>query len=94
VAAAAKSTSTRERLRTGAAAGILRDEEASALDEAFDLFMELRLEHQVEQLRAATEPDDFIDPKSLNTLTRRYVRDAFRVVAAVQRSLSSEMVYG
>jgi CBS domain-containing protein len=94
VAAGATSTSTRERLRVAAAAGILRDEEASALDEAFNLFMELRLEHQVEQLRAGTEPDDFIDPKPLNVLTRRYVREAFRVVTSVQRSLSSEMVYG
>jgi CBS domain-containing protein len=56
--------------------------------------MEHRLEHQVEQLRAATEPNDLIDPKSLNTLTRRCVREAFRVVTAVQRSLSSELVYG
>jgi CBS domain-containing protein len=94
LAAGAQSSSTAERLRAATSAGILRDDEARSLAEAFDLFSELRLEHQVEQLRAAKDPDDFIDPSSLNPLTRRYVREAFRVVTAVQRALSSELVYG
>jgi CBS domain-containing protein len=94
MAAGATSRSTPERLRAGAAAGILRNDHASSLDEAFDLFMELRLRHQVEQLRSAADPDDFVDPSSLNALSRRYVREAFRVVTAVQRSLSNELVYG
>ena len=93
MAAGATSRSTPERLRA-AAAGILRDDQASSLDEAFDLFTELRLEHQVEQLRSAATPDDFVDPRTLNALSRRYVREAFRVVTAVQRTLSNELVYG
>jgi CBS domain-containing protein len=93
MAAGATSSSTPERLRSAAAAGILSKDEARSLEEAWDLFTELRLEHQVEQLRAATDPDDYIDPSSLNPLTRRYVREAFRVVTTVQRALSSELVY-
>jgi CBS domain-containing protein len=93
IAAGATSTSTPERLRAAAAAGILGDEDATSLAEAFDLFTELRLEHQVEQLRAAGDPDDFVDPSSLNALTRRYLREAFRVVTAVQRTLSTKLVY-
>jgi CBS domain-containing protein len=93
MAAGATSSSTPERLRAAAAAGILRDEEASSLDEAFDLFSELRLEHQVEQLRAVIPPDDFVDPTSLNALTRRYLREAFRVVTAAQRTLATKRVY-
>jgi CBS domain-containing protein len=94
MAAGSTSGSTPDRLRAAAAAGILRDEEASSLDAAFDLFTELRLEHQVEQLRAGSDPDDFVDPRALDRLTRRYVREAFRVVTAVQRALSSALVYG
>jgi CBS domain-containing protein len=94
MAAGATSTSTPQRLRAAAGAGILRDDEARSLEEAFELFMELRLEHQVAQLRAAEELHDFVDPESLNTLTRRYVREAFRLVAAVQRALSGDLVYG
>jgi CBS domain-containing protein len=66
----------------------MTDADAGVLREAYDLFFGLRLEHQVEQLRAGRPPDDFIDPESLNDLTRRYVRDAFRAVAGVQRGLA------
>jgi CBS domain-containing protein len=93
MAAGATSTSTPDRLRAAAAAGVLKPDEAVSLREAFDLFAELRLEHQVEQLRAAEAPDDFVDPKRLNTLARRYVREAFRVVAATQRALTNDLVY-
>jgi CBS domain-containing protein len=93
LAAGATSSSTPDRLRAAAAAGILRDGETRSLEEAFDLFTEIRLEHQVEQLRAAADPDDFVDPASLNPLIRRYVREAFRVVTSVQRGLSGEQVY-
>ena len=59
------------------------------LEEAFELFSALRLEHQVRQLEQSREPDDRLDPEELDPLTRRYLRDAFREVAAVQRSLGS-----
>jgi CBS domain-containing protein len=93
IAAGTTATSTPERLRAAAAAGILEDDQAISLGEAFDLFTELRLEHQVEQLRAGRSPDDFVDPSSLNRLTRRYAREAFRVVMAAQRTLGNELVY-
>jgi CBS domain-containing protein len=93
LAAGTTSTSTHERLRAGAAAGILEDDEAVSLGEAFDLFTELRLEHQLAQIKAGGAADDFVDPKALNTLTRRYLREAFRVVSAAQRALGNELVY-
>jgi CBS domain-containing protein len=80
-------TPTVERLWAAADAGSLDRSQARVLEEAFDLFSGLRMEHQVEQLEAGTEPDNHIDPKRLNTLARRYLRDAFREVAAIQRSL-------
>ena len=61
------------------------------LEEAYELFSALRLEHQVAQLEEGREPDDRLDPEELDPLTRRYLRDAFREVAAVQRSLSAEL---
>lgn len=93
MAAGAISSSTPGRLRAAAAAGVLREGEALSLEEAFELFTQIRLEHQVEQMRAATDPDDFVDPASLNPLTRRYVREAFRVVTVIQRALSNERIY-
>ena len=71
--------------------GVLRPTEARILEEAFDLFSALRLEHQVSQLERGRRPDDHLDPKELDPLTRRYLRDAFREVSAVQRTLTGEL---
>ena len=37
------------------------------------------------------EPDDYIDARTLDSSTRRYARDAFRAVRAVQRSLEAKL---
>jgi len=91
ISAGATATSTAERLRAAASGGTLSEEAAGTLSECFELFAALRLEHQVRQLEAGVPPDDHIDPKTLNPLTRRYLRDAFREVASVQKALSREV---
>ncbi len=88
------SAPTPERLRAAEAAGTMESAEASALAEAFGFIGSLRLDHQVGQLRRGEPPDDFIDPRTLNPLARSYLREAFRVVASVQASLSSELSLG
>jgi CBS domain-containing protein len=93
LAAGATTTSTTERLRAAAEVGILAETDAATLEEAFELFAELRLEHQIRQLEAGSSPDDLIDPKTLNPLMRRYLRDAFRAVASVQRSLNTKLAW-
>lgn len=82
-------TPTIERLRAAAELGAIEHADAETLEEAYDLFSALRLEHQIHQLGRGDEPDDYVDPTELSELTRRYLRDAFREVAAVQKSLSS-----
>ena len=84
-------TSTVERLRAAARREVLEQAHARTLAEAFDLFMELRLEHQVRQIECGEKPDDNLDPGELNSLTRRYLRDAFREVAAVQKALGTAL---
>jgi CBS domain-containing protein len=91
LSAGATVTSTAERLRAAAYAGTLSEEAAGTLAECFELFAALRLEHQVGQLEAGARPDDRLDPKALNPLTRRYLRDAFRAVASVQKALAGEL---
>jgi CBS domain-containing protein len=91
--AGAKTTSTHERLQAAAQAGTLDEADAATLEEAFDLFAELRLDHQVRQLQAGVPVDSQIDPKTLNALTRRYLRDAFRAVASVQKKLSARLTW-
>jgi len=90
--AGAEVTATIDRLRAASELGAIEPAHARTLEEAFDLFTALRLEHQIRQLERGNEPDDHVDPKELSELTRRYLRDAFREVAAVQKSLSSALV--
>src|SRR6185295_18603176 len=68
MAAGMASASTRERLRAAEAAEAaetMDSAEAQTLTEAFGFISSLRLDHQVEQLRRDSVPDDFIDPKTL-----------------------------
>jgi len=94
MAAGVAAASTRERLRAAEAAGTMDSAEARTLTEAFGFIFSLRLDHQVEQLRRGSVPDDFIDPKTLNPLARSYLREAFRAVASVQANLSAELSLG
>jgi CBS domain-containing protein len=79
--------STPERLRGAADEGVLRVDHAQTLVEAFDLALELRIVHQLEQIAAETTPDDMLDPTVMTPLTRGYLRDVFRALATVAREL-------
>ncbi len=87
LAAGVGAASTSERLRAAAAAGTLGDDDVAALRDALVLMTELRMEHQVEQLRAGRAPDNLIAPKSLPPVTRTALKEAFRSVARVQRGI-------
>jgi CBS domain-containing protein len=93
LAAGTTSTSTVSRLRAAGAAGVLQTSDASSLEEAYRLLSALRMEHQVRQLESETDPDDHIHPKALDALTRRYLREAFRLVASIQTLLAKDLVW-
>lgn len=84
--------STPERLRRGRSANVLTTDEADTLVGAFDLMYTLLLEREVESLREGIAPDRYIDPSALDSLTRRYLRAAFREVGHVQSTLESEWI--
>jgi CBS domain-containing protein len=86
--------STPERLRAASDGGILARADADTLTESFGLVSELRLDHQAAQLVAGTEPDDYVDPSELSALTRTYLKEAFRAVAAVQQRISNDLSLG
>ena len=94
VSAGASVLSTRGRLEAASAAGKLQPDQTRSLEEAYELFGALRLDHQVHQLEAGMRPDDHVDPTALSSLTRRYLRDAFRAIASVQKALAREPIWG
>jgi CBS domain-containing protein len=91
LAARVSAASTRSRLKASAEAGTLSAQDAMRLREAFELFSSLRMEHQVEQLRAGERPDNLIRPGRLTPVTRTSLKEAFRTVARVQRSVEAKL---
>jgi CBS domain-containing protein len=94
MAAGVTVASTTERLRAAGAAGILDSADVRTLEDAFRLVTDLRTGHQIDQLRAEVEPDDYIDPSALSPLMRTQLREAFRAVSSVQRRLANELSLG
>jgi CBS domain-containing protein len=94
IAAGVTSASTTERLRAAGDAGTLPAAHVRTLQDAFELFTELRMEHQVGQLRAGLEPDDHLNPDDLSALARSHLKEAFRAVASVQRRIAAELSLG
>ena len=79
--------STPERLRAAAGAGALTEQDARTLADAFELALELRIAHHMDQLTAGQAPDDELDPAQISPLMRDHLRDVFRAVGSVQRRL-------
>ena len=91
MAAGVTSASTLERLRMAPAAGKLSASAAHTLEDAFELISALRMQHQVDQLRAGEPPDDYVDPGTLSSLTRSNLKEAFRAVASIQKRVALEL---
>jgi len=80
-------SSTLDRLVAAQELGALEAESAAGLREAFEIVARVRLDHHAACIEAGRDPDNIIDPKDLPPLTRLYLREAFRAVAAAQKQL-------
>ena len=79
--------STPERLQAGADAGALDAGDAASLTEAFELALELRIAHHVQQLARGMTPDDQIETASISPLTPTTCATCSAPVTAAQRRL-------
>lgn len=85
------STATSERLHGAAAAGIVDPGEARALEEAFETFMELRIDRQIGCARRGLPADSRVEPVAIDPVSRSRLRESFRVVDHVQERLRREV---
>lgn len=81
---------TVERLRRGAAEGLLTTDESESLVGAYQQVYALLLAEEVEAVRAGRPASTYVAPGSLDSLTRRHLRESFRAIAHVQERLESE----
>lgn len=82
--------STQDRLERGAAAGLLTQDEADTLRSAHRGMFELLLHGEITAIRAGREPSPFVNPRDLDSLTRRHLRESFRAIARLQSRLEGE----
>lgn len=85
--------STLARLDAAEETGQIMHEQRLALEEAFRLLWQIRLEHQVRQVRANTGPDDFVDPAELGPIVRLGLKEAFRIIRDEQQRLTTQVSY-
>lgn len=78
-------TSTRERfIELNGRKGSVLGEWIQDLGQAFEFLMSLRLRRQLQQIQEGEEPDNFIDPGELGRMEKRTLKEAFKIIAAVQ----------
>ncbi|CAM2866010.1 DUF294 nucleotidyltransferase-like domain-containing protein [Moritella viscosa] len=72
------------RLRLAAGTPSLSRTESANLIDAFELLGMLRAEHQAKQIEKGEEADSYLLPKEISRLEREHLKDAFKVVKAMQ----------
>ncbi len=75
-----KETNTLARLKVLAKEGHISEELWATSCDAYEMQMQLRLIHQLNQLEVGILPDNYIDPVELSDLEKRMLRDSFEVI--------------
>jgi CBS domain-containing protein len=78
---------TIDRIEAIAGAGGLSQDDADALQEAFEVITRVRFEHHAELISAGQSPDNLIDPGALAPIARTELRAALQAVRRAQRRL-------
>ncbi len=81
---------THDRLHRGQEAGLLTRDEADTLEFAFDHLYGLLLKRDLTSISTGVAATTYVDPRELDTLTRRHLRETFRSIASVQEAISSD----
>jgi CBS domain-containing protein len=80
-------TGTPERLAGATAHGVFTNAEMRDLADAWEILCRLRLRHQLACLDDGREPDNHVDPEALGKADRLLLKEAFRTVEWLQRSV-------
>ena len=84
-------SATVDRLEAAAESGALPPDVADGIKEAFGIVARVRLQHHADQIAAGEAVDNMVDPVKLPPVSRRELREAFRVVAAAQKRVANSL---
>ncbi len=82
-----KETNTISRLQALQSEGHLPVDICNAAIKAYELQMQFRIFHQLEQIEENRAPDNFIEPRILTEMERTMLKDAFEVIEKLQNTL-------
>jgi len=80
---------TIERLKRVAGTPSLTKSGAADLIDAYEFLGTLRIQHQARQIKNNEPVDNFLSPKDISKLEREHLKDAFKVIQAMQNNLQS-----
>jgi CBS domain-containing protein len=84
-------SATVDRIEAAAESGALAPDVADGIKEAFGIVARVRLQHHADQIAAGGAVDNMVDPEKLPPVSRRELREAFRVVAAAQKRVANSL---
>lgn len=82
-----KETNTLSRFEVLAAEKHIDDTIYQSAKEGYELMMQFRLIHQLQQIEDGIPPDNYINPAELSDLERRMLKECFRVIERLQSIL-------
>ena len=94
LAAGVHAVNTHDRLEAVPQSREISAESARDLREALAFLAHVRLQHQARQTAAGTPPDNFLDLHELSNFERSQLKDAFAVVARMQKLLAQRYQVG
>ena len=81
---------TIERIARASEAGMLQGEEPEVLSSAFTDIHQLVFDEEIAAIRAGRPATTWISPESLDSLTRRHLREIFRAISSIQATMESD----
>ncbi len=88
LSASLKSINTHQRLIDAKAHGVISEKAADNLLDAYEFINLFRMQHQSQQIMNNINPDNFANPNELSAFERDHLRDAFKIVAEMQKYLA------
>ena len=82
-----KTQNTFDRLAAINQKGVIDDGFYADLKEAYEFVVYLQISRHLDALAKGEEPDNFLDPASLNSLQRKMLKESFTVVNRLQETI-------
>jgi CBS domain-containing protein len=87
-----KETNTIARLEALQGEGYIPVDLCNEAVKAFELQMQLRIVHQLDQIERQQQPDNYIEPQNLTAMERTMLKEAFEIIEKLQALLERRFV--